>query len=176
MLEEPTPLTLRHVAQDGVQDPTIPVVIHFHRRVDSTHGIKLHDRSIRFRGRHLNNRPRLHRVGDGDVERFRAVEAEGFGVDAFGEGEREDAHADQVASVDAFEAFGDDGFDVEEEGAFGGPVAAGAHAVVDAGEDDQGRLGLLVVLDGVVDVSHWRVAGAGLGGVGGDGRESGGAF
>ncbi len=87
----------------------------------------------------------------GDVVGFGAVEVERLGADAFGELEREDAHADEVGAVDAFEALGDDGFDSEEAGAFGGPVAAGAGAVFLSGEDDERSAGSLVCHAGVVD-------------------------
>ena len=51
--------------------------------------------------------------------------------------QRQHAHADEIAAVDALEAFGDDGFHAEQERALGGPVARAAHAVIFAGEDDQ---------------------------------------
>ena len=53
--------------------------------------------------------------------------------------------------MDAFEALGNDGFDAEEAGAFGGPVAAGAGAVFLSGEDDERGAGGLVCHAGVVD-------------------------
>ena len=87
----------------------------------------------------------------GDVVGFGAVEVERLRADAFGELEREDAHADEVRAVDAFEALGDDGFDSEEAGAFGGPVATGAGAVFLSGEDDERGAGGLVCHAGVVD-------------------------
>ena len=87
----------------------------------------------------------------GDVVGFGAVEVERLRADAFGELEREDAHTDEVGAVDAFEALSDDGFDAEEAGAFGGPVAAGARAVFLSGEDDERGAGGLVCHAGVVD-------------------------
>ena len=53
------------------------------------------------------------------------------------EDERQDAHADEVAAVNALERFRDDGLDAEQARALGGPVAAGAGAVLFAGEHDQ---------------------------------------
>ena len=96
----------------------------------------------------------------GDVVGFGAVEGERLCADAFGELEREDAHADEVGAVDAFEALGDDGFDSEEAGAFGGPVAAGAGAVFLSGEDNEWDAGGLVFHAGVVDrhlLAGWLV-------------------
>jgi len=87
----------------------------------------------------------------GDVVGLGAVEVERLGADSVGELEREDAHADEVGAVDAFEALGDDGFDSEEAGAFGGPVATGAGAVFLSGEYDERGAGGLVCHAGVVD-------------------------
>ena len=87
----------------------------------------------------------------GDVVGFGAVEVEGLRTDAFGELEREDAHADEVGAVDAFEALRDDGLDAEEAGAFGGPVAAGAGAIFLSGEDDERGASGLVFHAGIVD-------------------------
>lgn len=63
----------------------------------------------------------------------------------------QDAHADEVGAVDALEGFGDDGFHAEEVGAFGRPVAGGAHAVVFGADDDGGRAFFLIDGGGVVD-------------------------
>ena len=49
-----------------------------------------------------------------DVEDFGAVQFEGLRGGAFLELQREHAHADEVGTVDAFEALGDDGFDAEQ--------------------------------------------------------------
>ena len=87
----------------------------------------------------------------GDVVDFGAVEVERFGADTFEELEREDAHADEVGTVDALEAFGHDGFDAEEAGAFGCPVAAGARTIFLSGEDDERGAGGLVFHAGIVD-------------------------
>ena len=53
--------------------------------------------------------------------------------------------------MDAFEGFCDDRFHAEQVGALGGPVAAGAHAVVLAADDD--RRGAMILINGgcVVD-------------------------
>jgi len=59
-----------------------------------------------------------------EAEGFFAGEAEGLNAVAAFELQGEDAHADQVGAVDAFEALGDDGFYAQQLRAFGGPVAA----------------------------------------------------
>ena len=68
-----------------------------------------------------------------------------------GEVEGQHAHADEVAAVDALEALGDNGLDTQQVGALGGPVAAGAHAVVLAANDDGGYTVLHVGHAGIVD-------------------------
>ena len=85
------------------------------------------------------------------VEGLGTVEAKGLGADAVLELARQNAHADEVAAVDALEALGDDGADAEEARAFRGPVAGGAGAVLVSGEDDQRDAGGLILDRGIVD-------------------------
>ena len=59
--------------------------------------------------------------------------------------------------MDAFEGFRDDRFHTEQVGAFGGPVAAGAHAVVLAADDDRRGIGLLINCRCVVDRLRFTV-------------------
>ena len=134
-----------------MQDAAVAVVVDFDGGVDAAGGEELDFGAIGFGGGDLDVLARGDVGGGVDIEGFLAGEAEGLGGVAFLEAEREDAHADEVGAVDAFEGDGDDGFDTEEEGAFGGPVAAGAHAVVFAGEDDEGDVGGFVAEAGVVD-------------------------
>lgn len=54
---------------------------------------------------------------------FFASQPQAFCSLAFLLGERKDAHADQVGSVDALVTFCDDSFDALELRAFGGPIA-----------------------------------------------------
>ncbi len=65
--------------------------------------------------------------------------------------QRQHAHADQVAAVDALVGFGDHRFDAQQLRAFRGPVAAGAGAVFLAGEDDGWGFIGDVVHRGVID-------------------------
>ncbi len=60
-------------------------------------------------------------------------------VCAVAELQRQHAHADQVAAVNPFVAGGDHGAYAQQEGAFGGPVAAAAGAIFGAGQNDQRR-------------------------------------
>ena len=65
--------------------------------------------------------------------------------------EWDEAHSAEIAAVDAFEALGDNGFDAEESGAFGRPIAGGAGAVFLSGDDDEWGAVLLVAKSGIVD-------------------------
>ncbi len=58
-----------------------------------------------------------------EIEDFQAREAERFRAFAGHKFERQDAHADQVAAVNALEAFGQHHADAEQDRALGGPVA-----------------------------------------------------
>ena len=50
----------------------------------------------------------------------------------------QNAHFDQVGTVDAFEAGGDYRADAQEQGALGGPVARAAGTIQFASDDDGG--------------------------------------
>ena len=67
------------------------------------------------------------------------------------EGERHDAHADEVGAMDALERLRDHGLDAEQVGALGRPVARRAVAVFDAGEHDERHALGLVAHRGIVD-------------------------
>ncbi len=96
-----------------MQDAAVLVVITFFRRIDS---------NLRF------ERDGCARVGRGgyrdglgagirlslNVEDLFASEAQGFGVLAVQELQRQYAHADQVRAVNSLEALRDDGFDAEQ--------------------------------------------------------------
>src|SRR5258708_3336879 len=116
---------LQHVPKHRMQNPAVAVVVNLHRRINSTRRGELDRLAVvvcDFDGDLLAG---FEVLGDRDVERAQAGEAEaGAGLAVFVL-EGEDAHSNQVAAVNSFEAFGDDGFDAEKVNAFGGPVAAG---------------------------------------------------
>lgn len=72
--------------------------------------------------------------------------------------EGQDAHADEVASVDTLVALSDDSVDALEVGALGGPIARGARAVLFASKDDQ-LLTFIEVLLGCVEDGHLLAGG-----------------
>ena len=58
----------------------------------------------------------------GNIVRFGAIKAEALIGVACGELQRQHTHADQVRTVDTFEAFGDNGFDAQHNGSLGSPI------------------------------------------------------
>src|SRR5690606_38921596 len=95
--------------------------------------------------------------GGGDHDGSRVAVAESFDVEGFLAGQtkaggilpvhklqRQDPHANQVRSVDALIADGDNGFHAEQQRAFGGPVSRRARTVFGAGDDYQWSSLLLV--------------------------------
>ena len=68
-----------------------------------------------------------------------------------GELQRDDAHADQVGAVDAFERLGDDRADAQQAGALGRPVPRRPRPVLLAAQHDQRNVLRRIVLCGVED-------------------------
>src|SRR4051812_31212943 len=124
----------RELAQHVLQNPAVNEVVLLLRRVDA------HDRGELLLPAVLARRGDLHvlralRAQADDVERLVALEAQALGGFARLELQRHDAHADQVRAVNALVALGDHGTDAEQRGAFRGPVARAARAVLLARKD-----------------------------------------
>src|SRR6267154_136810 len=92
-----------------------------------------------------------------DVKNLVAGEAERFARIATLKFQWHDAHADQVAAVDALVTFRDDRADAQQACALGGPIARRAGAVLFSGDDHEGNAGFAVFHGGVVD-GHFLVA------------------
>src|SRR5580704_5606901 len=117
-----TKFWLEHLAEDVLEDAAVFVVIDFFGGVDAgDYGEFLLAAVGGFRG-DLNVFARRESCDAFDVEDFVASEAVGVARFAWLEFERENAHADEVAAMDALVAFGDDGAGTEQARAFGGPV------------------------------------------------------
>src|SRR5690606_19736109 len=84
----------------------------------------------------------LNAVLDWNFEDFRATESQRFSILAVEELERKDTHTNKVASVDSLEAFSYDCAHTQELDTLGGPVPAGTHTVVLAGNYNCGNAGL----------------------------------
>src|SRR5580698_6523776 len=117
------PSRLEHLAEDVLEDAAVFVVVDFFGGVDAgDDGEFLLAAVGGFRG-DLDVFARGERRDAVDAKDFvsgKAVRLTGF---AWLEFERENAHADQVAAVDALVAFSDDGADAEQTRTFRGPVA-----------------------------------------------------
>ena len=73
-------------------------------------------------------------------------------VSLIDEVERQDAHADQIGSVDALKGLGDHRLHAKETGALGGPVAGGPHAIVAAADHYERGAVRLVGLGGIMNM------------------------
>src|SRR5207244_2905636 len=110
-------LPRQQLAQYEMQNPAIPIVSHFPRRIDADDRCKRLSRAIGFCRDHVNRLAwsEVRQDGGEAIERvdFLAGETEGVRVFARLELQGENPHADEVGAVDAFEALGDDDFDAE---------------------------------------------------------------
>src|SRR6185503_10421994 len=140
--------------QHVLQDAAVAVVLGLVGRVDAYARVELDRLAVVAPGAHAHGASGLEgaavELGDLDVERLVAGEAERLRALALRELERQDAHADQVGAVDALEALRERGAHAEQRRALGGPVARRAGAVFFAGQND-GRHALLLVLHGGVE-------------------------
>ena len=91
------------------------------------------------------------RVEADDVVGLGAVELQGLRGGAFLELQRQHAHANEVAAMDAFEALRHDSLDAQQIGSFRRPIARRAGAVFLAGQNDERRFLRLIFYRGVVD-------------------------
>ena len=89
------------------------------------------DRAVAARGSHLHRAARLQAIVA--VRGYRKiswpVSPSDCQVWPASELQRQDAHADEIAAVDALVADGDHGAHAQQKRAFGGPVAAAARAI-----------------------------------------------
>ena len=99
-----------------------------------------------------------------NAERLRAVESVSIGALSILELQRQDSHADQVASVDALVRLGDHSVDSLEVRALGSPITGGTGAVLVASQDDKLLSSVLVLLSGIEDghlFARWHMDGSG---------------
>ena len=101
----------------------MPVVVDLDRRVDAAQRLEPNLAARWMTRLDLEVLPGREFVRQGDREGLAAVEAERPGALARHEGHRKDAHADEVAAVDALEALRDHRPHAEQVGALRRPVA-----------------------------------------------------
>src|SRR5581483_7123000 len=130
---------LGEIAQHEVQDAAVLEIFDLVERVDAAAEAELPP-AVVLRGDGADDvHARLDPAGHAlDVDRLATVKLQ-VGDGDFLQGQRENAHADEVGAVDALEALGHHGPDAEKSGALGRPVARGAGAVFLAGEDYERR-------------------------------------
>src|SRR5690606_27473481 len=80
-----------------------------------------------------------------------AIETERLPTRAGFEDERDDAHADEVGAMDAFERLRNHGLDAKQVRTLRRPIARGAVAVLHAGEHHERHVVRRVALGGIVD-------------------------
>src|SRR5687768_11437340 len=143
-------LTLRQLAQDVGQDAVVIVVLHLDRRVDSGDYLEGLHRTVGRRRSYVETLARRQvRLDATNVEHLFTGQTQARDRFARQELERQDAHTDEVAAMDALKALDDDGLYAEDLRPLGGPVTRGAGAVLLAGEDDQRHTLFLVLHRGV---------------------------
>src|SRR5580704_1840244 len=124
--------------QHIVQDAAVAIVGDFFQGVDAA----LHRHVKIAPGRPTNDQSQFHArlqlpIEPKDVDRLFTGDTEVPAVRTGLEGQWQYAHANEVGSVDALEAFSDDRLDAEQCASFRGPVARGSHAIFLAAEYDQ---------------------------------------
>src|SRR5208282_3781777 len=108
-----------HLAENVVQDAAVLVVGDFERRVDASNGGEIPFFTVCAASANPYFLARLEIAGQAfDVENFEAGEPERFRSLARQKFERKHAHSNEVAAMDALEAFGKDGTKSEQNCAF----------------------------------------------------------
>ncbi|MDX6694663.1 MAG: hypothetical protein QOF02_2266 [Blastocatellia bacterium] len=152
-------LLLEQLAQNEGENAAVLVVVQFYRRVNAQGDGNFFGRAALASNdeRDVLSRPDAV-FKAGDVERLRAIESERLRARPFLELTRQDAHADQIAAMNALEALRDDGLHAEQARAFGRPVTRTARAVFVARKDDERNVRRLIMNRSVVD-AHLLVDG-----------------
>eukprot|EP00760_Papus_ankaliazontas_P008090 PhM_4_TR13663/c0_g1_i1/m.70832 len=140
-------LRSRLLAEDVVEDTAVLEVLNLHKRVDAELGLER--LAVAARDRNLLLRLDLAAEVNRELLRARQPKARRALLRQVLDGH--DAHADEVAAVDALKGLGDDRAHTEQEGALGSPVARGAGAVLLTREDHEVAAGFLVLHGGIVD-------------------------
>src|SRR5574342_425597 len=133
----------------------MPVVLQLDRRIQSNAGVKGRRTAVFPCGRYPYRAARLEPRDDpADRERLAAGQPQRRGTLALRELERQHAHADQVAAVNALVALGDRRLHALERRTLGCPVARAPGAVFLAGQYDEWNTFLPIPCGGVIDAGH----------------------
>ncbi len=145
----------QQLAQHVGQDTPGPVVVHLDGRIDAQRHRHLLPGAVGAADHELRIALRRERRIRHHVDRLVAPQSKGLPGVRAPELQRQHAHAHEVGTVDALEAARDHRLDAQQLRALGRPVAAGAGAVLLAGEDHGGRV-LRHVLHRRVEDEHLR--------------------
>ena len=140
----------RQVAQHERQDAAVAVVAELLLGIDAAEHLDGSGASA-AQDLHRHLLPGLEAGQPADGYRFLTRQPQTLPGLPLLEHQWEDAHPDQVGAMDALEGLGDDGADAQQARALGRPVAAGAGAVLLAGEHHQRHALRLVAHGGIVD-------------------------
>src|ERR1700676_4757420 len=106
---------LQHLAEDVLQDAAVLVIGDLEGSVDPGDGTEHLRVAVRIAGNHFHLFARFEFLRQAlDVEDLKPDQAERFRIFTGQKFERQDPHADEVATVNALEALCEDGADAEE--------------------------------------------------------------
>lgn len=144
------PLLLGELSQDVRQDAAILIILRFCRGIDAADEgnflcvILIFDDERNF----LAGKNFLRNI---ERKSFISCNAERLPALVFRKTERENSHADEIASVDPFETLRNNCAHAEKGSSLCGPIARAAHAIVFAGKEDERDVSFGVLLSGIED-------------------------
>ena len=143
-------MRLDGAVQDRRNHPTRAQQAEFQLCFHSSRGLKAFFASIDAAHAHRNGTPGLQQLGRGmHLQLVARLQLQGVRAHALGHAQRQDAHANQVGTVDALKAHRQHGAYAQQALAFGRPVARRAHAVALARHQHHRITGVAVALGGV---------------------------
>src|SRR5579875_181564 len=111
-------------AENHLQHTPVSVIVDLHGAVETRGGVENRLAAVGTMDSNTDSLTRLDIVGHArDVERFVTPQIKRFPRLLVLELQGQDTHGDEIATVDALVALGNDGFDAEQEWPFGGPIA-----------------------------------------------------
>src|SRR5262245_36352448 len=141
----------RQIAQHEGKDAAVAVIAQLLLRIDPAQHLDGRALAVEAADLHCQLLARLEARQLPNSYRFVAFEPERLPGLPVLEHERKHSHADEIGAMDALERLSDHGAHAQEPGTLGGPVAAGAGAVLLAGEYHERHALRLVPHGRVVD-------------------------
>src|SRR5690554_810935 len=123
-------LFFQEPSQHVLQNASVSEILDFDVAVESRDGVEGHFIAVGFSGRHAHALVGFETIGhSGDVENLVTAQAQVGGRSSVGVHQGQHTHADQVASVNAFVAFGEHRPHAQEVRSLGRPVPRAPAAV-----------------------------------------------